>query len=102
MRTELISAAPVRAALDEIVALESAQRDPTAKQAFADARAILDSAIANAANPAFAEGVDTDTYAQLEGITPDGARKRAKKLIAKGHAEKRGGRYFIFVDRIAS
>lgn len=103
MKIEFLEAAPVRRALDEISALENAQREPSVRQAFADARAILDTAITRAANPELIDGIDIQTYAELNNLTYDGARKQVRrKLIATGAAEKRGGRYVIFVDRIAS
>lgn len=99
MKRELIEAMPIRLALQEITDKEVAQADDTARQAFAEARAIVDAAIAVASNPQFGDGIELAEYANLKGIKPDTLRKQIRR--GKREAEKRGGRYFIRVDSAA-
>lgn len=99
MKLRLLLAEPIHAALAEAAKKEMAQSDGTARTVWSEARALFADAVNKAEHPEFGEGMDIDTYAQLENITPDGARKRMKHLIAAGRAMKRNGRWVIFVDR---
>lgn len=67
---ELLDAAPVRGALQKITDLEAAQRDDTARQAFADARKLIEDAVNAAANPQFTDGFDLITFARMRGENP--------------------------------
>lgn len=105
MKIELIDAAPIRAALETITAKEGAQSDATARNAWGEARAILDAAIARAENPEFKDGgLDPETYGKLldPPISAQGVRKRAHRWgwLETGAAEKRGGKLIIFPEKV--
>lgn len=97
MTRELIEAAPIRRAMDDIADLESKQLEPVTREAVAAVRAIVVAAFEQAANP---DGIDINEFARLRRLSPDGARKQARKLMATGAAEKRGGRFIIYVNQI--
>lgn len=105
MRIELLHDAPIRAALEEITEKEGAQSDATARAAWGEARAILDAAIARAANPELKDGVDPETFGKLLNppITAQGVRKRAHRQgwFENGAAVKRGGKLIIFPDKVS-
>lgn len=100
MKIKWLDPAPLRAALEEMTRKEAAQNDPGARSAWGEARAILDTALADAANPELASGVDPETFGSMcdPPITADAVRKRVRRQgwIEKGIAEKRKGDIYIF------
>lgn len=100
MKIEMLEAAPLRKAIDEITDLEAKQLEPVTRDAVARVRAIVVAAVEKAENPE--TGVSIEEFARLRQLTKDGARKQARKLIATGVAEKRGGRFIIFVNRLSA